>query len=199
MEKRFARYASEGRRLPYWSVRNDHFWTSRDGNPLRKRSAKGKRYTSDVDFTFANGNKIIFVDVKGYSSSKFYWNLWFMDDYRIREGLFKYKKDKKEQITSLSRSMSMATEQYRELLPDADIKSILLFVPVGKMRGGANYQAAADPRQLPSSVFFLRAPGNIRSYKIEEGFREIRKHLGTEEIPVPVDIQNVLDSHAVGH
>ena len=196
MEKRFALYASEGHRLPFWAMRNDHLWTSRNGNPQRKRSKSGSYYSSDVDFVFANGNKIIFVDVKGYAASKFYWTAFFANDYRVREGLTGFKTDKNDKITSMSSSMNMAVNQYSELLPDADIKAIILFVPVGKVRSGT-YGEPADPRKLPGNVTFLRGTGGVRSYKMEEGFREINKHLGIEEHHVPRHIQDVLDQHAM--
>lgn len=208
-ERRFSLYASEGHRLPYWALLNTHLWTSRNGNPLNKRSARRKdasgkefshRYKSDVDFVFANGNNVVLVDVKGYASKKFYWTAWFLGDFRIREGLFGFKKakakDGTETVQSLSQSMQMAVNQYSELLPEANITALLLFVPVGKVRT-ADMTHAADPRKLPSSVTFLRAPGNIRAYSQEKGFGVINRLLGPQKVAVPDHIRHTFDRHAM--
>lgn len=212
-ERRFSLYASEGHRLPFWALRNDHLWTSRSGNPLNRRSKArmdgsgrsfSQKITSDVDFVFANGSNVVFVDVKGYAANRFYWTAWFAGDYRIREGMFGFKKAKskngsggsEETVQSLSRSMDMAVNQYSELLPEASITALLLFVPVGKVRSG-DLMHAADPRKLPSSVSLLRAPGGVKSYKQEQGFSVINRLLGSEEATVPKHIQTVFDQHAM--
>lgn len=116
----------------------------------------------DVDIAVASGNRVVFVDAKKWSAKNFYWSIFGypmsgMSPRRDRSGKWK----------PLSKNMSMAKDKYARKLPGAEIHCIVVFVPTGG-RGAS----------LPPSVRFLKFPGGIRSYLLQDGLRKINRILG---------------------
>lgn len=123
-----------------------------------------KRYRSDVDFAFVSGNNVVLVDCKSWSAGHFYWSFFgkLMKDFRPMG-------DKDQ----MSRNMAMAVSRYEEALPNHRVTGIVVFSPTKSRKNGG----------VPTGVFLLRWPGNIRSYLPNDGMRKIARLLGSPEPP----------------
>lgn len=119
---------------------------------------RGKRYSSDVDFAVASGNRLMLVDIKMWEANRVYWSAFG-----------KAFKGFQPMGESISRNMEMATNRYREALPGMSVESMVLFVPTKK--------------GLPAGVMLLRWPGGINSYQPQDGINKIQRFLGEPEFP----------------
>lgn len=124
------------------------------------RDQKATRYNSDVDAVLVNGNKIVLVDVKRWKGNAIYWSVAGLPF----RGLAPLSHDKG---WKLSANMAAALRRYKEALPGANITAMVVFVPT--QRG-----------HLPTSVRWLKWPGEIRSYLSDSGMKEISRRLGPE-------------------
>lgn len=132
---------------------------------IRTPSAKGgrgKSYRTDIDFAIANGNRLVIIDAKMWSSKNFWWSFMGLPFFGFAPHLDKTTGKWKP----LSGNMAMSVDRFRETLPGSVIEGMVVFTPSNK-RG-----------DLPPNVFFLRWPGGIRSFLPSSAVRRIRKFLG---------------------
>lgn len=137
----------------------------------------GSRGKTDVDLVLSSGSRVVLIDVKRWASTKWktssngkrvkapvmYWSIPFLN--LPMKGLSPLKNGNGE--WRLSRSMEMATDRFAPLFGNARILSIVVFVPTTKDGRG------------PANVSFLRWPGGIKSYAVQDSLRVIQKFLGT--------------------
>jgi len=143
---------------------------------LRIPQAKGgggTRYSSDVDFAVANGNRLILVDVKRWASGFHYWS--FMGfPFKNLVPMMKGGKWR------MSANMAGALARYRDNLPGVHVEGLVVFVATNN-RGA-----------MPASVGFLRWPGGIPSALSGDSIHRIRRVLGKKAEPVDPKIKSLL-------
>ena len=130
----------------------------------------------DVDIVVSSGNKVVLLDSKMWAAAHNYWSIFGMpmQDFaprRERDGSWK----------ALSKNMANAKDRYTREMPFAQVSAMVLFVPTGKRK------------TPPKSVRFLKFPGNVRSYQMQDGVRRVHRILGDPK-PTDAKVQAVLQS-----
>lgn len=145
--------------------------------------ADGRPIQTDVDFTIANGDRLVLIDVKRWAAGSTYWSIpWLNLPMKNRRPLLKDHSRSVESIVellaarrtrqwALSRNMEWALTRYRDALPGARVSAMVVFVPTSN--GG-----------MPESVNWLHWPGLIRSYRADQSYGEIQHRLGPRSEPM---------------
>lgn len=136
---------------------------------IRTPSAKngqGKNYRTDIDFAIANGNRLVIIDAKMWSSKGFWWSFGNLPFFNFTPFMDK----RTGKWKPLSGNMAMSVDRFRETLPGCIVEGMVVFTPT-------------PPRgDLPTNVFFMRWPGGIRSFLPSSAVRRIKAFLGEPRI-----------------
>ncbi|AQX81553.1 hypothetical protein BWO91_17690 [Plantibacter flavus] len=155
----------------------------RHGVRIPSSPADGQPIQTDVDFTISNGDRLVLVDVKRWSTGAAYWSIpWLNLPMKNRRPLLKEHSRSVRSIGelvtayrsrqwALSRNMEWALTRYRDALPSVHVSAMVVFVPTSK--GG-----------MPESVSWLLWPGLIRSYRADQSYGEIQHRLGHSSKPL---------------
>lgn len=128
---------------------------------------------SDVDAAVVNGNTIVLIDVKRWKGGTVLWSVSGLPF----SGLSPLVMDNG---WKLSANMAAAVRRFKEALPGAKVSAMVVFVPT--QRGST-----------PTSVRWLKWPGDIRSYLLADASKELTARLGSPAEPA-LRVQSLMNS-----